>query len=226
MIALRPNETIGHLVFRQLQVHADRVLIMAGSEVLTGAEIAAQAASVAGGLADLGVRAGDVVLVSRRDPVETVLGYLATWYLGASPAVSDFRTPAAEIVRLAQATGARLSVVQRNIGFDEVAHTQWDANWRHGPASANGIACGPSALAAPAHIGQTSGTTGQPKIVLHHQGLHADRLRIRAAAQAEGSGKLLIATSLQFHPPLASALTNLIVGDPVQFHPILFTPDS
>ncbi|NKB28935.1 MAG: AMP-binding protein [Rhodobacteraceae bacterium] len=84
----------------------------------------------------------------------------------------------------------------------------------------------PSALNAPAILGQTSGTTGQPKIVPHHQHLYAERLRIRAAAQARGAGKLLIATSLQFHPTLAAAIINLIIGDPVQFHPILFTPDS
>ncbi len=99
------------------------MLIFAGSETLSGAEIATQAASVAGALTDLGVRAGDVVLISRRDPVETLLAFLATWYIGASPIVSDFRTPAPEIVRLAQAAGAHLSVVQRNLGSDAVAHS-------------------------------------------------------------------------------------------------------
>ena len=44
--------------------------------------------------------------------------------------------------------------------------------------------------------------------------------------QSEGAGKLLVATSLQFHPPLVLTIANLIVGNPVQFHPILFTPNT
>lgn len=225
-LSLQAHENIDHLVFRALSAHGRRVLVESGEQLLSGAEIAAQAASVAGALADHGIQAGDRVIISRRDPVETLLGYLAIWHLGASPLVLDFRSPVAEVNRIATLAGVRLAVLQRSRGNYAVPHCLWEDDWRTRPGPPAGIATGEAALNAPVHIGLTSGTTGQPSVILHQQKTYLRRLNIRAKSQAEGAGRLLVCTSLQFNPPLVAALINLILGDPVQFHPILFTPDT
>ncbi|MCF7550574.1 benzoate-CoA ligase family protein [Pseudonocardia sp. WMMC193] len=143
---------------------------------LTYAELSAEVARVAGGLARLGVRPEERVLLCMADDVELFTAILATMRLGAVAVPCSTMLTATELSVLVSDSRARVvlgsdqfaDTVRAAVG-PEVEHVVMTSEWetlRADPAPAY-----PTWDESPALWLYTSGTTGKPKGAMHR---HAD----------------------------------------------------
>jgi cyclohexanecarboxylate-CoA ligase len=141
------------------------VLVENGTR-MSGTELEAHVAALAGALRTAGVRRRDVVAWQLPNVLEAVLLYRACWRLGAAAAPIHHQAGTAEAGRMLDAVGARMFFsAAREVGrlrVDEPVTTT---------------------TAAPSDIGVvlfTSGSTGEPKAVLHTQRALAYKARLMA----------------------------------------------
>ncbi|NKB28088.1 MAG: AMP-binding protein [Rhodobacteraceae bacterium] len=206
----------GVACFARLDGWQDRPLLANGPRALSAQQIARQAASIAQYLRDAGVQEGDVGLICLRDPIDTILAFLAHWYLGASPLVLDFR------LRQFRASGARIALVDpRAPGRDLMSTLAFSPDMLHGPAPRDGPTMSRVAAAAPAMMLASSGTTGSPKIYAVDFHVMKAWGAAREVDLPLPQGLALCALPLQYVASLMLVLRNLLEGLPVRFHPVL-----
>jgi long-chain acyl-CoA synthetase len=171
--------------------HAQNLAFVSGEDRWTYGRLAAEAARLARGLAALGIRAGDRVVLHLWNCPEMLVAYYACFELGAIAAPLRTAFKAAELARLMQRLQPSLY-----IGDAGLYHAIADAAFSYLPATrrfvvganpADGLAKPWAALFAgagdvsstcdadaPAVLINTSGTTGEPKFVVHsHRSLAA-----------------------------------------------------
>lgn len=186
--------------------HPDHSVIMGmGDAPLTGADLDAASATVAGRLARAGVARGDRVLMSCATSRELVVAHLAVLRMGAValPANPAYREPELHhVIDDAQPTAAVI---------DEADRQAWarSPTLAHPPAVVVGtdvdLPDGPTPPLDdldphdPALIGYTSGTTGAPKgALLSHGNLLASVEALRIAWRWTATDRLVLALPL-FH---------------------------
>ena len=218
--ALAGCASYGAAFFSRLSGWQDRPPLANGQRELTALDIAQRVPVIAGHLREAGIGQNDVGLICLRDPIDTVLGFLAHWYLGASPLVLDFRQRAEERARMFQASGARLALVEANSPErDGFAHLDWSPEFLH--AATPTLAPVSTAVAAPAMLLASSGTTGSPKIYAVDYDVMIAWGGIRDADLEMPLGLALCALPLQYVASIMLVLRNLLIGLPIRFHPVL-----
>ncbi|MGH9125265.1 MAG: AMP-binding protein [Acidimicrobiales bacterium] len=157
-------------------------------------DIHREASAAARRLADLGVAAGDAVLVATKDRPGLVVGLLGAARLGAMTVLVNPALPAADHVLLAADAAPKVVVCEPELAsrFPRCAATvAVDELVADGPppegagtpeAAPDDPSFGPAPLfppaAAPLYLQYTSGTTGAPKGAMHR---HSDPLAYLAA---------------------------------------------
>jgi cyclohexanecarboxylate-CoA ligase len=168
-------------------------LVVDGDRRVTGADLVAQTAALAGGLRALGVRPGDTVVWQLPNRVEAVLLYRACWRLGAIAAPLHHLAGPQETRRMADALAPRAvfalggSPLLEWLGAIEVASPAWDRCLGAEPVThpwPDG-----SELAAVLH---TSGSSGTPKAVLHSQHTLAYKAAQMAPVHGLGAGDCVL----------------------------------
>ncbi len=223
------GETIWQVFATTAAARGTRVAIVEGALRTSWVALAAAAERVAGGLAALGVGPGDVVAVQLPNWTETVVALLAAARLGAVP------TPILPILRrrelgfVLRASGARVLVVPGR--YRDADHRVLAAELRPElPALEHVVVVrdepGPSALAwaalaaaapttrpapgdgaAIALLMYTSGTTAEPKGVLHsHDTLLAEARSLKAVHALSPADVVLMPSPLTHVSGLVHAL--------------------
>ncbi len=154
--------------------------VVAPSGTYSYAELAEEVRRVAAGLADLGVRPEERVLMCMTDEIELFTAILATMRLGAVAVPSSTMLTGPELAKLV--TDSRARVVLGSPEFAEVvrtavaeapdvAHVVLTDEWQRLRDSGEQAECYPTWADSQALWLYTSGTTGQPKAAMHR---HAD----------------------------------------------------
>ena len=191
------------LLDRLDSVNGATLAIVDADTRLTVADLRSRSAALAGALYEIGVRPGDVVAWQLPNWWEGVVLCWAVWRCGAvaSPITPTLR--AREVGFILAQTGARVAVVPRlfrgtdypalvrDTGFTGVVvEVRGDAPL---PTSDSGLLPARVAVDDPAVILWTSGTTSDPKGVVHtHQSLRVEAETIAAAHDMRAGESLLL----------------------------------
>ncbi len=177
--------SLGPLLERAVAVVPDKAALVGARGRLSFAELADEVSRTAAALGELGVRAGDRVAVSLANDVDIVTALMGIWAHGAvfvgvhtvlAPPEKRYLIDDCEPSLYLTADAAEQLGATRVVGLDQ---------WREEVAGADPLdpwpECDPLGLAA---IAYTSGTTGNPKGVMHSQ---HNALLQGAVAVARGS---------------------------------------
>jgi acyl-CoA synthetase (AMP-forming)/AMP-acid ligase II len=194
---MTPLQTLGDLWERNSRLYPDNEAVVYQSQRLTYRWIVEQAARLASGLNQLGVRPQDRVSLLARNRTEWFVYYAACEIYGFVAATLNFRLAADELLYVLSDSGAsvvlfedastalveefrdRASTVQHYICIGQCP--DWAVPYEQ--LTAGGDPRGPSIRAAPSdtvRLIYTSGTTGRPKGVMRSQA--ADLALARACA--------------------------------------------
>ena len=89
--------SLGAKLAQHAATHGDKPAITCGAETLTYAELHRRSNRMARGLAEKGVRFGDLVTIGLPNSVDFATAAYAAWKLGATPQPVSFRLPKAEL---------------------------------------------------------------------------------------------------------------------------------
>jgi len=218
----------------QAETRPKGVAFIAGDDVWTYERLAAEVERLAGGLVARGLRKGDRIALHMANRPELIVAYYACFQTGAIAAPLNNRFKTAELTTLlqrlqpslyigqadlySQAVAIDSSILASDIRFivggavDDPRARPWarlfgNALGKPVPAASD--------VQAPALLFATSGTTGQPKIVIHtlgtlaeiaeswkHLGLDGDQVAIQARSMAHAGGLFTFLGSIRFGAPV------------------------
>jgi long-chain acyl-CoA synthetase len=184
---------------------ADEPLLFGADASLTAGEARTAAASVASRLTAAGVQPGHAVAVQMRDGPDVITTMFGIWLAGAVFVPVNPRVPAPEVAKVLAATkpGALISTVD---GTESL--TALDSPRTYAPDTA--------------FVMWTSGTTGEPKPILHTHSAYfelLDRvlgpLRAKPRDPSKPPSPNLIAVSLSLNAGIYNVLFGLRAGAPI-----------
>ena len=94
--------SLGAKLAQHAATHGDKPAITCGAETLTYAELHRRSNRMARGLAEKGVRFGDLVTIGLPNSVYFATAAYAAWKLGATPQPVSFRLPKAELAAIVE----------------------------------------------------------------------------------------------------------------------------
>jgi len=195
--------------------------VVDGSRRLTGADLEGAVGAVAGGLSALGVRRRDVVAWQLPNWWESVVLFRACWRLGAVAAPLHHQVGAREVGRMVDALGPAVTLASPGAPLAEQSGA---IPVRGGPSGGFEELLGAPARAPDGGRGAdlavvlfTSGSTGDPKAVLHSARGLAYKARSMVAAHGLGEGDVALMPSPLAHVSglLNSVLVPATAGMPV-----------
>jgi len=148
--------------------------------------LAGRALRVSRGLQDLGLRKGSVVVLVGEPSVGWAVTFAAVLLAGGMPAPIDYRCKAAEFERVMAVSGAEFAVVSaassaagsqghggawKLVALERTGSGGPSVEEMYGLEPASPVACSET---DPAVVLQTSGTTGNPKCVVHTNRSHME----------------------------------------------------
>ncbi|HXM83129.1 MAG TPA: AMP-binding protein [Burkholderiales bacterium] len=154
--------------------HGARIALLCGEERVTFSELAARLRRAAGALASYGVRPGDRVLLLMRDTPDFAAAWLGAVYAGSVAIALNNKISEADYRHILRDSGARLVIVEDvfaavrpDLTAELAREGRLAAAWQERCRNAKQASAFDALPEAPAFGLYTSGTTGQPKGILH-----------------------------------------------------------
>jgi len=228
----------GDWLLRAVASRASERVIRCGTDSLSGSELAARGLAFQAELARLGVGRGERVLIVARDGPSFVAAFLGALRGGAVPVPISTLLPAKDVAFIARDADVRVALLDRGLGeslLDPGLYPRGARLIAADPFEIEGVTPGAEPAAAatraddPAFFLYTSGTTGEPKGVVHR---HVDlpvtaELYAREVLGMGPSDRVLSAAKLFFAYGLGNSLTfPLALGSEVVLCPERATPDA
>lgn len=179
---------------RQVKSKPSQIALVHGSERFNFIEIDEEANRLAAHLMECGIQAQDVVAVAASRGLITIVAPLAIWKCGAIFLPLDPRHPGARLQKLMHAAHAKLAICDFDFTTGGVPIVSVEAFLKGAQVHAADPGYKPQLLEA-AHIGFTSGSTGQPKGVVTTHGSLAARTTWVAGHWPGGPGGARLAKS-------------------------------
>jgi acyl-CoA synthetase (AMP-forming)/AMP-acid ligase II len=221
-------------LMHQVQTRPQGTAFVFHEDVWTYERLAAAAARLARAFTARGVKAGDRVALHMMNRPEMIVAYYACFQVGAIAAPLRTAFKAAELVGLLQRLGPALYLGEMNLyhnvdlihdailpqdrrfvldaARDGVDVQPWELLF-DGADSAPSLAS--SELQHPAVLVNTSGTTGQPKFVMHSADTLGETTRLIAESwDVSGNDVVVVASSLAHMSGLITSLAWLEIGAP------------
>jgi long-chain acyl-CoA synthetase len=217
---------VADIVRLHAQRMPDRPALADNTETIDWATVQARIEAAAWHLREHGVTAGDVVALSQRRGLRSVVLAMAVARLGASWCTVDFRARPAERDTLLAAIAPRLILADRQVGASAWPMAAVDEQWQTSPAR-GGIPAMVTDPEAPATLILSSGTTGAPKAAgLSHEAA-AWRGTVRALeAELRVGTRVLNTLSLAASAAVSGVLAQLLAGATTHFCPAIYTPEE
>lgn len=205
----------------------DRVALLADDSEVTYGDLLERSSQCARYLSRHGVQAGARVTIAFAKPDENIIALLATWMLGATPLLIDFRAKSAEKAALAEALGVSVFVQSRSgpkaTDYLEIA----TGNLRDAVAAEDARLYERPATDNPAVIFRTSGTTGTPQgVVYSHDALLHMHWGKSYGEMGFNRGLLMHATPLFYSAGLARTLSQLFDGGTSSILPMITSAEE
>jgi long-chain acyl-CoA synthetase len=213
-----------------VRLHAQRMpdqrALADNAESIDWATAQARIEAAAWHLREHGVAAGDVVALSLRRGLPSVILAMAVARLGASWCTVDFRARPAERDTLLAAIAPRLILADRQVGASAWPMAAVDEQWHTWPAG-GGAPPMVADPAAPAALILSSGTTGAPKAagLSHEAAAWRGVVRCNEAELRPGT-RVLNTLSLAASACVSGVLAQILAGATTYFCPAIFTPEE
>ncbi len=207
----------------------DRSAIESGSRTLSYLEMMKAAGSVAEVLTAHGVDGNSRIGIAMSRNDDAFIAMLATWLVGATALVTDFRSRANERQKLVEAMDLDFFVEDRPApGGHDYPALKINVNSYCEGFELRSLPSPPAADASPiAVIGISSGTTGIPQsVALSHECLFARYVIARTSPQWQPGGRLAVSAPLAFSATRKHVLSRLLDGGTVFFMPLLTSPQE
>jgi amino acid adenylation domain-containing protein len=193
-----------------------------GRNVLRYADLVRRATGYAAELRALGVRDGSVCAIALPASPDVLVAVLACWLAGAAFLIVDPDLPVQRRRRLIRCSGARLVLLRPGEAADDLGVPAIDevraAQVGVGPHSDVAAAATHGGIA---YLATTSGSTGEPKLVLVGHPALAAYLRYAVARYAPAAaGVALLHSPLSFDMSMTALLVPLVAGGTVRFGPL------
>src|SRR6516164_2504284 len=218
---------------RHVETGREKVAFTTGKEIWTYQRLATEVERLAHGLIERGLRKGDRVALHMANLPELVIAYLACFRVGVIAAPLNIRFKTAELTALLQRLRPALYIGQaalysrvgsvdpsilasdRRFIVDSSVKAPRVQPWTRLFAQTNGesVRVAPD-VNAPAVLLTTSGTTGQPKFVVHtlatlskaaesfeHWDLDSNQIAALACPMVHGSGLFTMLACIRFGAP-------------------------
>lgn len=196
--------------------------LVEGDTTWTYEQLERSARDVAGGLAATGVRPGDAVVVAVERSARWVCAVLGVHALGAIPVLVDAEQPVSFVAGIAAAAGADTAVVD---AASEPCSSHFSRTIRiDRPLDGTPVRGPAHPVAAIVH---TSGSTGEPKVILCSQEGYVNRVEWSLRAQRpDGPPRLLLNAGTSFDIVIWELYAPLFAGGTVVVAPAARTLDA
>jgi long-chain acyl-CoA synthetase len=222
---------LGKLLTRTAQATPDKPALMAGSRDVSYRKFDAHTQALARGLLSLGLRPGDRVALHLPNSIETAMIYIACFRAGliAVPCKTGLKADElgfalehsqarayvahSTLYDRFSAVRSKLPAIERIVLVDQESPQNEAVHFDALPARHSEMPLPPIAPDAEALILYTSGTTAQPKGVLHtHQSLWHCALLHSEATDLRSGGRMLLMCPMMHMSGLLQLLTTVFIG--------------
>lgn len=218
------NKSVSQALFDALSREPGRTAIIDSGEQVTAGNLLQRSASLAEVLSEHSVGAGRNVVFCLQENVDAIIACLATWRLGATPLLLDFRTPGAQRDLISRTVDAAVFVESRRpTGSQAYEGALWDHCWMDRKTAIPAIPDAPLDCSRPAFLTLSSGTTGAPKIYLQSHQAIMTRLLLRIATLGGTGRTFFTPMSISFSASRNMVLGHLLAGRVVILEPPLFS---
>ncbi len=188
--------------------------VVCGSQAITWAELGSLSSTVAALLAEVGVVAGDRVIVSLPRSVEAIAAIVGVLRLGATYVPVDPNYPADRIALLVSGANAKAAVRRpgRDLTANDLAVSLDALRRAFDDKTSEGIIDAAPAGDGLAYIIFTSGSTGRPRgVPVSHANLAASTLA-RRSVYATQPERFVVVSSLSFDSSIVGLFWTLVQG--------------
>lgn len=213
--------SLGAKLAQHARTQGDKPAVSCGAETVTYAELHRRSNRIARGLAQQGVKAGDLVTIGLPNSVGFVAACYGIWKLGATPQPVSFRLPEGELAAIIELAGSPVVIAEfaHRVGRPILTADQL-------AALSDDDSDLPDAIPPISKAPTSGGSTGRPKLILAGQpGVAPKATPEEGGFRLKPGSTVLIPAPLYHNAPFGMTMTATSLGAHVVLTP-RFDPEG